>query len=235
MLRAARLRALRNDDSGDMLVLLVVAVALLVAVALAFLVPIGAAVVDRRTASTAADSAALAAVDAWRGELEDLHARLLTTADADTFWDSLGHDLGWYRPTGMTTAAERYASRNDSVLLSYAASASAGTVSVRVRSKERVPGTHEYVHSSATAALVLERGLCLDRGRVGIVIAGTCATSPDDVSQPEPPPPADDDADDDADGAADENDDEPPSDPPFTLPEHTDTLLKIRTRLIAAP
>lgn len=201
---------------------------ILVLVALAIMLPLGSAVLDRRTASTAADAAALAAAELWKDSLGDLHEDLLLVTNDDAFWALLDRPVGDYRSAGMAEAAQRYAQRNDSVLTDYAVDVWNARVSVRVRSAETVPGTDQYVYSEATAELRLERGVCLRGGRVGVVIGGTCRTEPLPAPPPEPEPEPTETDDDD-----DEPEPEPTPEPPYELPSNLERTVVVETRLVA--
>ena len=212
-----------NDERGSVTVFLVAAVFIVTFVAFAFLIPLGQTIVDRRTASTAADASALAAVGMWRDALRATHADAVDAADDGEFWSVLGRSPGSYRPAGMGDAAADFAARNDSVLMEFSVDARAGEVSVEVRSRQPVPETEQYVYSTATAALVFERGLCLRGGVVGIRVGDGCmATSPPEPSPDTSaaPPPL-------------EAEEELPADPPYEIPAGVDLTFDMSTRLVA--
>ncbi|WP_157607335.1 pilus assembly protein TadG-related protein [Sanguibacter suarezii] len=231
-LLAGRLAASAEGERGSVTVFLVAAVLVLVFVTLAFMIPLGAAVVDRRTASTAADAAALAAAGLWRDSLKETYSHALDASDDEAFWSLLGRSVGSYRPVGMSETAATFAARNDSVLVDFTVDARAGTVAVKVRSLEAVPETGQHVYSTATAALDFDRGLCLSGGVIGIRIDGRCVVSAPPAPEPEPTVeagPEDPGAGEDPAPAP-----EPPEEPPYEIPDGVDASFAMSTRLVGS-
>lgn len=223
-------QATARGDRGAASVFLVVALTMIVIVALFFLIPFGSAVLDRRTASTAADAGALGAAAHWVEGLEETHALLLAADSEAEFWGVLGDPLGAYRKPGMQSEASKYALANDSNLVGYSVDATEGRVVVRVRSVEPASGTQEYVHSDATAELVFEGGLCVDGGLLGMRVDGSCQSTappePSPTATPTPSPSAT-----DEEGAPSEPEPTPTPSPTFDLPEGLEADFGVRTRL----
>ncbi len=201
-------------DRGAVSMLIAPAVAGLLAVTLLAIVVIGSAASDRRESSTAADAAALAAVDVWRDALELRFLSASGASDADGFWALVCLDLADLAPPTLTSAARSYAEANDSELISLSVDPGAASVTVRVRNNETVPGSDRRVESEATARIDLLSGLCRSGRHIGYLVSGVCRTS---APEPEPTPTPTDTPTEGADPGTEPT--PPPPPPPFEAPD----------------
>lgn len=192
-------------EGGAMLVATIPVVAGLLFVATVLIVMLGSASSDRRGASSAADAAALAAVQEWDRRLEAEFADHVSASTADEFWALAGSaSVTWSMHAGMYAAAQDYAGRNDMVLVDMSVNTVRHTVTVQVRAKDEVPGTSTRMEGTATAELDLNGGLCFSGPELGYLIGGSCRTEP----EPAPPSPS----------PTDDVLDPDPSTPPFDAP-----------------
>lgn len=176
-------QAAAGSDRGGVNVMLLPAVVAVVVGALLLIRMVGSAANDEREARTAADAAALAAVDRWRLDLRSAFEAATGSSDAADFWAFAGTDLGSLASGGMTSAADRYAQANDAELVAIDVDPANARVTVRVRHDDTVPETTTRKESVASAELVLRSGVCRSGSRLGFRVGGTCRTS-----APPPPP-----------------------------------------------
>lgn len=175
-----------DAEAGATSVMLVMSIVVIAAVAGALLLPWGSFLADRREASTASDAAALAAVSVWRDRLEGVHGEMRGAASEEVFWGPVGRGLGTFVPGALARArAEEMAARNNAEVIGYSVNGARGTVTVRVRSLDTVPGTSQRAEAESTARLDFRSGLCVGSGRLGVLIHGSCRTG----APPPPPPP----------------------------------------------
>lgn len=180
-----RFRHALGQDRGGVNVMLLPAVVAVVVGALLLIRLIGSATNDEREARTAADAAALAAVDRWRVDLRSAFDGAVDASDPATFWSFAGTDLGSLASGAMSADADRYARANDAELVSIDLDPAAARVTVRVRHVDTVPDTSTRKESVATAELVLRSGVCRSGSRLGYLVGGTCRTT---APAPTPPP-----------------------------------------------
>lgn len=178
-------------DRGAVSLLLLPAAAALLAVTVLAVLVVGSAANDRRRSVTAADAAALAAVDSWADALERVFDARADAGDVDTFWSFAGTDLGGVVPAGLTTSAREFARANDAELIALSIDVADASVTVRVRADDALPGSGRQVESVATARLDLLGGVCRSGRTLGYLIDGTCETrAPEPEPEPEPDPDA---------------------------------------------
>ncbi|WP_368501410.1 pilus assembly protein TadG-related protein [Actinomyces sp.] len=207
------------DEQGSILPYTVAAAFVIVLVAVGLMTGLGSVILERRNASTAADAAALAAAEAWAESLESVYDSATGAGSAAELWDGFGSPIGPFAGHIARQEAVKYAALNEATVTSYRVNATAGTVTVSVRSNSPVTGTDEYMTASATAELVFEEGLCLRTGRIGLRINGACRLSPPS-SGPSDSGPSDTDLTDPAPGPT-----------PFRLPSGMEDMASIDTRL----
>ncbi|MBO3088552.1 hypothetical protein [Cellulomonas dongxiuzhuiae] len=221
-----RFRQALGSDRGAVNVMLVPAVVAVVVGALLLIGMVGSAANDEREARTAADAAALAAVDRWRLDLRSAFDAATGSSDAADFWAFAGTDLGSLASGGMTSAADRYAQANDAELVSFDVDPANARVTVRVRHLDTVPETTTRKESVATAELVLRSGVCRSGSRLGFLVGGTCRTSappPPPVPSPTPEPTP-------SPGEPTPSPTPPPPPPPFAPPSGIG-VFRVDTRL----
>lgn len=216
--RAMRLRP-REGERGSILPYVSVAVMLLVAVAFGLMVGFGSLFAQARTASTASDAAALGAARAWAKSIEGMHDDAADAKNDEELWRGTGKTLDSYADSGLRAAAEHYAELNDATVTSMSVDAAHRQVTVSVRSNSSVEGTDKKMTSTSTAEIVLDKGVCLDHGKVGLVVKGKCQTK-----APEP----------DAGNAPGKKATPSPSPAPsYSPPKGFENHVKISTRLVA--
>lgn len=193
-----RYRAL--GDRGSVSMLLIPAVAGLVVVSVVAIKVIGSATNDRAQSTTAADAAALAAVDRWSDALEDVFDAARGASDPDDFWGFAGTDLGSLTSGSLSSAARSYAAANGAELLSLSIDPARAEVTATVRDLDVVPTSGRQIQSVATAQLQLRSGVCRSGSTLGYLVSGVCRTAaprptptptptPDPTATPTPPPP----------------------------------------------
>ncbi|MBB2922624.1 pilus assembly protein TadG-related protein [Cellulomonas cellasea] len=177
------------DDRGSVNMFLVPATVALVFVTLLAIVVIGSGTNDRREATTAADAAALAAVQEWEEALEGFYLPRASASQHASFWSLAGTPLSSLVPSGaMEAEAAKFAARNDATLLDLDIDVARAEVRVRVRNDDTVPHAGSQVESTASAALEFRSGLCRSGARLGYLIGGTCVTTPAPLPTPTPTP-----------------------------------------------
>lgn len=175
-------------ERGQTSVLLIGVVVTVVAIAIAFLVPFGSVVVDKRESSTAADAAALAAVGAWRDSLRGGGKELGASATNTELHARVGERLGTFLPESASDLAASFASRNGSELTGFWPDIRRGSVTVEVTANDMVPGTSVRAKATSTARLRFTGGLCARGGVLGVVLHDSCETAapPSPTSSPGP-------------------------------------------------
>lgn len=170
------LRERRRDERGAINVVLVGALVVIVTIAYAVMVPLGHAFAERRSATTAADAAALAGADYCADRLEEVYAAAMRSTDDKEFWSHFGKPVSFY--CGDAAAeAQHMASANSASLTSFRM-----TSGLRFRASvtrhEEVAEVGGHLSSRATAKMDMRTGACVSGGLFGIRISGTCRTSP---------------------------------------------------------
>ncbi|WP_164545106.1 pilus assembly protein TadG-related protein [Antribacter gilvus] len=188
----------------------------ILSVAILVIVMVGSATDDRRRASAAADAAALAAAQEWDGRLKGLHGLHLGAGEHSTFWqlaglpveESLTYDA-------MAAAASDFAARNGAELTDLDVDPGRLEVTASVRHLDTVPRTDVRQAATATARIELSGGLCLDGGRLGWEVNGTCLSAPPPEPTPSPSPT----------DPAEPPSPEPTFSPPSVMPFESDVVL----------
>ncbi len=185
--RPAALRSAWND-TGAANLLIIPAVAGILGAAILVIVMVGSATTDRRQATTAADAAALAAVDVWRDNIQHDYLVAAAAHDENDFWDFAGRRLSSFAGPSLTAAAQALADDNDADVVAMSVDPSTGEVTVRVRSRTVVPHTSTLMASVSTARLEFLGGACRSGVRVGFWVSGVCRTSAPPTPTPTPTP-----------------------------------------------
>ena len=177
------------------------------------MVGLGKVTLFRRDASGAADAAALAAAGAWADSLETAYNNAYRAGDSNGLWSGVGRGLGSYAGLEAKNAADKYASRNNATVTAYSVDPAHRTVTVTVETNSSIEGVDKKMTATSTAEIVLEDGVCLNGGKVGFKIDGSCvAKRPKESSAPAQPSTA-------------------PSSKPFKAPEGMNQRAKVSTRL----
>lgn len=187
-LRACR-RSITSKERGSILPYLTLAAGVLAVLALTFMVGLGKVTLFRRDASGAADAAALAAAGAWADSLETAYNNAYRAGDSNGLWSGVGRGLGSYAGLEAKNAADKYASRNNATVTAYSVDPAHRTVTVTVETNSSIEGVDKKMTATSTAEIVLEDGVCLNGGKVGFKIDGSCvAKRPKEASAPAPAP-----------------------------------------------
>ena len=187
-LRACR-RSITGKERGSILPYLTLAAGVLAVLALTFMVGLGKVTLFRRDASGAADAAALAAAGAWADSLESAYNNAYRAGDSNGLWGEVGRGLGSYAGLEAKNAADKYASRNNATVTAYSVDPAHRTVTVTVETNSSIEGVDKKMTATSTAEIVLEDGVCLNGGKVGFKIDGSCvAKRPKEASAPTPAP-----------------------------------------------
>lgn len=187
-LRACR-RSITGKERGSILPYLTLAAGALAVLALTFMVGLGKVTLFRRDASGAADAAALAAAGAWADSLESAYNNAYRAGDSNGLWSGIGRGLGSYAGLEAKNAADKYASRNNATVTVYSVDPAHRTVTVTVETNSSIEGVDKKMTATSTAEIVLEDGVCLNGGKVGFKIDGSCvAKRPKEASAPTPAP-----------------------------------------------
>ena len=156
---------------------------------------------------------------AWAKSIEGMHDDAADAKNDEELWRGTGKTLDSYADSGLRAAAEHYAELNDATVTSMSVDAAHRQVTVSVRSNSSVEGTDKKMTSTSTAEIVLDKGVCLDHGKVGLVVKGKCQTK-----APEP----------DAGNAPGKKATPSPSPAPsYSPPKGFENHVKISTRLVA--
>lgn len=210
---------LGDRERGSILPYVSVAVMIIAMVAFGLMVGFGSLFAQARTASTASDAAALGAARAWAKNIEGVHDDAADAKSDAELWGGAGKSLDAYAGSDLRAAAEHYAELNDATLTSLSIDAAHRQVTVSVRTNSAVEGTDEKMTSTSTAEIILDKGVCLDNGKVGLEITGKCHTQAPGA-QP---------------GAGDQRGATPtpsPS-PSYSRPKGFEDHVKISTRLVS--
>jgi len=173
------------DDRGQANIIVVPVVVALLVVTLLLIRNLGSGVDESRQARTAADAAALAAVDTWSDAIKTQFDLARTSGSEDDFWQLVGRPLSWFTTRdALCASADSFARKNGSTLVSCVPGAD-GTVTVRVRDNRSLPDTGQQAEHSSTAQLQFVSGVCRSGSQIGYLIGRTCQTQ-----APAPAPPA---------------------------------------------
>ncbi|QPL05019.1 MULTISPECIES: pilus assembly protein TadG-related protein [Actinomyces] len=176
----SRLRDCPRDERGAINVVLIGVLVVILTLGAAIIVPIGHTLAERRSATTAADAAALAGADYCADRLEDAYSAAMRSTDDKEFWAHFGKPVSFYCGNA-TTEAQHMALANNASLTSFRM-----TIGLRFQASitrhEEVTEVGGHLSSRATAKMDMRTGACVSGGLFGIRISGTCRTSPPTVS-----------------------------------------------------
>ena len=213
------LRQLHREERGSILPYTVGGTMVLLLIGLLLITYLGDAYDQRRQASTAADSAALAAAEAWAEALEDHYTQAVLADGEAGLWDDVGQPLGAFAGDAAA-AADEYAALNGATVTAVSYDPWHARVTVSVEGDDTVQDTGHRSVSTATAQIVFVDGVCNSGGRLGLMIGGTCRTEPSPVpvavTTPDPEATAE------------------TTPVPFELPDRMAESATTRTRLVAS-
>ena len=171
-----RLRGRRRDERGAVKVVLVGALVVVMTIAFAVIVPLGHGLAERRSATMAADAAALGAADYCADRLERAYQTAMRSVDGWGFWAQFGKPVSSYC-AGSAGQAQRFATSNGSSLTSFNMMTGL-RFRASVRRHEEVAEIGSHATSRATAKMDMRTGACVSGGLFGIRSGGTCQTFP---------------------------------------------------------
>lgn len=171
-----RARDRTRPEHGAVNVVLVGALVIVMTVAVAVIVPIGHSIAERRSATTAADAAALAGADYCADRLEDAYADAVSASDGWQFWAQFGKPVSFYC-SGASLEAQQFASANDADLTGFHMLSG---LRFRADASRRTQVEQVGVHMSsrATARMEMRTGACVSGGLLGVRSGLSCETVP---------------------------------------------------------
>ena len=171
-----RLRERRRDERGAVNVVLVGALVVIMTIAFAVIVPLGHGFAERRSATTAADAAALGGADYCADRLERAYQTAMRSANGWGFWAQFGKPISFYC-AGAPVQAQRFASNNGAALTGFTMMPGL-RFRASVRRHESVAEIGSHATSRSTAKMDMRIGACVSGGLFGIRSGGTCQTFP---------------------------------------------------------
>lgn len=172
--------ASRGDaERGGVALATIPVVALLLTGTMLAITMLGSFTSNQREAQTAADAAALAAVQEWDRLLEDHYDEYSAATSFAGFWGVIAPAVGEGWNPAIRAAAEEFAARNDARITSFSVDAVRQTVTVEVEHLRDVAKTSSRTRAEAQAGVNVGQnsGLCIQGGQIGWRIGGTCYTS----------------------------------------------------------
>jgi hypothetical protein len=177
-----------GSDRGAANLMVIPVVMGLVFVTLLLIRTLGSATADSREARTAADAAALGAVQAWSDSIESGFWSASGSSSHAGFWGFAGRSLASFASPDISAQAHYFAQRNGAEVTSVSVDPVAGAVTVSVRDTEEVPETGQRMEHTATAQLTFVSGACRSGSHVGYLIYGACRTTAPPTPTPSPTP-----------------------------------------------
>jgi Putative Flp pilus-assembly TadE/G-like len=181
-------------EQGQALPALVLVVVALLAFTVFVIVPLGSASDRRAESRTAADAAALAAVDSAAESIRGIGAVLPPGLGGSPGGaDALRRTLDRLEPEGYAVAAD-YAGRNDGDLRDFrmtiflAGGRPVIEAFAAIRSDEQIEATDRYAQAKATARVDVLGGLCAAGGAWGLELDDGSCRAIDDLLAPLPTP-----------------------------------------------
>lgn len=170
----------REDERGGVALVTIPVVALLLTGAVLAISMLGSFSSNQRDAQTAADAAALAAVQEWDRLLEGHYDEHSAATSFSSFWSVIAPANGQGWNPAIRAAAEEFAARNDARITHFSVDPIQQTVTVEVEHLRTVAKTSSRMRAEAEAGVNVGQnsGLCIQGGQIGWRIGGTCYTNP---------------------------------------------------------
>lgn len=171
----------RGDaERGGVALVTIPVVALLLTGTMLAITMLGSFSSNQRDAQTAADAAALAAVQEWDRLLEDHYDEYSAATSLTGFWGVVAPAVGQGWNPAIRAAAEEFAARNDARITHFSVDPLRQTVTVEVEHLRDVARTSSRMRAEAEAGVNVGQnsGLCIQGGQIGWRIGGACYTSP---------------------------------------------------------